>query len=446
MTIENAPTPALDAPHTRGDRVPKASGNAPLQTVSPIGMYVTGDHTASQPQKRIAVFAGAYNHIADGVALTLNHLVDYLERGNVPVRVFAPTVDDPALDHAGTLIPVPSFPFPGRPEYRCSLGLTPSVREELEAFDPTLVQISTPDFLGLRALYYARSADIPVAGTYHTHFASYLKYYNLEMLEPMVWGYLRHFYGQCDHVYVPTTAMMEVLRDHGIDDGLRLWQRGVDIDRFNPCHHSPSWRRAHGIDEEDVVVAFVSRLVWEKGLDTYAEVVERLERQDVPHRSLIVGDGPAREELEARLPNTVFAGFLRGEELARAYASSDVFLFPSDTETFGKVTLEAMASGLPTVCADAVGSRDLVQDETSGFLCPPDDVDVFTERVRRLVLDPLLRRQTGTAAFDRAQDFARDQILAQVVRHYDELVTPTGVPGTTGTPSDASVRTSGREG
>ncbi len=374
----------------------------------------------------MALFAGAYNHIADGVALTLNNLVDYLERQGIPVRVFAPTDEEPALDHAGTLIPVPSIPFPGRSEYRCSLGLTSSVRSELEGFKPTLVQISTPDILGFQALRYAQSAGIPVAGTYHTHFASYLSYYNLDVVQPVVWRYLRRFYQQCDHVYVPTTAMMNILREHGIDTGLRLWQRGVDTDRFHPARRSSSWRRSYGIGEDEVVVALVSRLVREKGLDTYAAVIERLERENVPHRSMVVGDGPARDDLEARLPNTLFTGFLTGAALARAYASSDVFLFPSDTETFGKVTLEAMASGLPAVCADAVGSRDLIEDGTTGSLCPPGDCDAFTEAVRPLVLDSSLRNQMGTAAFERAQHFDLDAVHAQVVRHYDELLSAEG--------------------
>ncbi len=397
-------------------------------------------YSGPRPEKRIALFAGAYNHIADGVALTLNYLVDYLERRDIPARVFAPTVGDPALDHAGTLIPVPSVPFPGRSEYRCTLGLTPSVRKKLKAFEPTLIQISTPDLLGLQALRFGQSAEIPVAGTYHTHFASYLKYYHLDLLEPVVWRYLRHFYQRCDHVYVPTTTMMDVLRSHSIESGLRLWQRGIDVDRFNPSYRSTSWRQAHEIDEEEVVVTFVSRLVWEKGLDTYADVIKCLERQDIPHQSLIVGDGPAREDLEARLPNTTFTGFLRDEALAHAYASSDVFLFPSDTETFGKVTLEAMASGLPTVCADAAGSRDLVETEETGFLCPPENTDAFTERVRRLVVNSSLRREMGRAAYERAQDFARDQVHAELVQHYDELLNSADVPGTDGVPHESSVR------
>ena len=374
------------------------------------------------PPKRVALFTGAYNHIADGVSLTLNRLVAHLERQDVEVRVFAPTVDDPPLDHAGTLVPVPSVPLPGRSDYRFTLGITPSVRNELEQFAPTLYHIATPDLLGRHALSMAQSTDTPVVASYHTHFSSYLKYYHLDLFESALWGYLRRFYRQCEHVYVPSTAMADILRDHGIGEGLRLWERGVDTDRFTPARRSSDWRRAHGIGDNEVVVTFVSRLVWEKGLDVYADVIERLEDQGVPHRSMVVGDGPARDELEARLPNTTFTGFLEGENLARAYASSDVFLFPSDTETFGNVTLEAMASGLPTICAQAVGSRDLVDDGSTGRLCPPGNVDAFAEATRQLVQNASLRNRMGTAAFQRAQDFTWETILDKMNAYYDEVL------------------------
>ncbi len=372
--------------------------------------------------KRVALFTGAYNHIADGVSLTLNRLVDYLEQQGVSVRVFAPTVDDPAIDHAGTLIPVPSVALPGRSEYRFTLGITPSVREELEAFDPTLYHIATPDLLGSHALSYAQDTGTPVVASYHTHFSSYLKYYHLDLFESALWSYLRNFYEQCEQVYVPSRAMAEILKEHGITNGLRLWERGVNTDRFTPQRRSMDWRQAHGIEDNEVVVSFVSRLVWEKGLDVYADVIRRLERQGVPHRSMIVGDGPARDELEERLPNTVFTGFLEGEELAQAYASSDVFLFPSDTETFGNVTLEAMASGLPTICANAVGSRDLVSDGTTGRLCPPEDIEAFADATRRLVLDDDLRARVSRAAHNRAKDFTWDAILGRMNGYYDEVL------------------------
>lgn len=380
------------------------------------------DRPGNPPSERIALFAGAYDHIADGVSLTLNRLVDYLEHQGVETRVFAPTVDDPALDPAGTRVPVPSLPVPGRSEYRLSLGITPSVRDELEAFDPTLYHIATPDLLGHQALRRAQSTGTPVVASYHTHFSSYLKYYHLGLLEAPVWSYLRSFYNQCRQVYVPTYAMTEVLREQGITSAFRLWPRGVNMDRFSPTRRSTYWRHVHGIDDDEVVVAFVSRLVREKGLDVYADVIERLERQDVPHRSLVVGDGPARDDLEARLPNTVFTGFLEGNDLARAYASSDIFLFPSDTETFGNVTLEAMASGLPTICADAAGSRDLVDDGTTGRLCPPGDAAAFVEATCELIADASLRDRMSTAAFERAQDFMWSNVLGRISRYYDEVL------------------------
>ena len=384
---------------------------------------------AQRPPKRIALFAGAYNHIADGVSLTLNRLVDYLEGEGADVRVFAPTVDDPAITkHAGTLIPVPSLPVPGRSEYRLSLGLSSSAEEALDDFDPTLYHIATPDVLGHRALDRAQATGTPVVASYHTHFSSYLKYYHLGLLERPLWSYLRAFYNRCRQIYVPTAAIGEVLRAHGITQGLRLWPRGVDTERFSPTRRSDAWRRAHGIGADEVVVAFVSRLVWEKGLDAYAEVVERLERQHVPHHSLVVGDGPAREDLEARLPNTTFTGFLEGDALAQAYASSDLFLFPSDTETFGNVTLEAMASGLPTVCADAAGSRDLVNDGTTGRLCPPGHVDAFTDAARTLIADAPLRERMSTAAHKRAQDFRWTSVLHRMNRYYDEVLGRPGRP------------------
>ncbi len=393
----------------------------------------------ARPPKRVALFSGAYNHIADGVALTLNQVVDAFERRDIPVRVFAPTVENPALDHNGTLVPVPSISFPGRSEYQCSMGITRSVREALDAFGPTLFQISTPDLLGCHALRYARSNDIPVAGTFHTHFASYLKYYRLSWLEPVVWAYLRRFYQKCDHVYVPTTAMGEILRQHGISDGVKRWRRGVDVNRFAPAHRSPAWRRAHDIAEDEVVVAFVSRLVWEKGLKVFARVIEQLRRDGIPHRSLVVGDGPVREELERRLPETIFTGFLDGDELTTAYASADLFLFPSDTETFGKVTVEAMASGLPVIGADAAGSKDLVVDGTTGRLCQPGDADDFAEATRELIADPDLRHQMSVAAVERAQDFTWDAILAQLVRHHDALLRGSGA-GTAAVQTRASVK------
>lgn len=385
-------------------------------------------HEAAAP-KRVALFAGAYNHIADGVSLTLNRLVAHLEtQDDTAVRVFAPTTSTPALDHAGTLCPVPSLSAPGRSEYRVSLGLSSTAKAALNAFDPTLFHIATPDLLGYHALQTARRRNRPVVASYHTHFSSYLKYYRLTALEPLLWRYLQTFYAQCRHIYVPSSAMADILRAHGITEGLRPWERGIDTDRFHPRHRSMDWRRERGMADDEVVLGFVSRLVWEKGLAMLPKIRAALHERGLRVRLLIVGDGPARAALEEALPDAYFTGFLTGDALATAYASSDVFVFPSDTETFGNVTLEAMASGVPTVCADAVGSRDLVDEGTTGALCTPGDVRAFAAALAPLLTDAERRTAMGQAAYQRAQSYTWSALLHRMDRYYDAALQAEAAP------------------
>ena len=370
---------------------------------------------------RIALFTGAYNHIADGVSLTLNRLVSFLEAQGAIVRVFAPTVPNPPLKHAGTLVPVRSISAPGRPEYRVSLGLSGDALDSLTEFDPHLFHIATPDLLGLAALKHAKRSNRPVVASYHTHFASYLSYYRLGVLEPAVWSYLRWFYRQCRHVYVPTASMIEVLESNGISGNLRLWPRGVESDLFNPARRSMQWREARSIGGDDVLIAFVSRLVTEKGLDVVIGVIRGLEERGISHRLVIVGDGPERERVAAALPNAIFEGHQTGSDLATAYASSDVFLFPSDTETFGNVTLEALSSGLPAVVANATGSNALVQDGYNGFLATPRDSRDFLEKTDRLVRDSALRSQMSLNARQSAESYDWEMVLGRMTSYYSEL-------------------------
>ncbi|MEO8194637.1 MAG: glycosyltransferase family 1 protein [Gemmatimonadales bacterium] len=372
-------------------------------------------------EMRIALFTGAYNHIADGVSLTLNRLVAFLESRGAAIEVYAPTVDNPALEHSGTLVPVSSISAPGRPDYRLSLGLSPDARKSLTRFRPTLFHVATPDLLGLAALRLARRDSVPIVSSYHTHFASYLDYYRLGALEGATWAYLRWFYGKCRQVYVPTTSMLAVLRGHGISGDLRLWPRGVDSALFNPRRRSMEWRRARGISDSEVVVTFVSRLVAEKGLGVVSDVIAGLRERNIGHRTLIVGEGPERARLEASLPGAIFEGHLTGEPLASAYAASDVFLFPSETETFGNVTLEAMSSGLPAVVADATGSNALVRDGVTGYLAPARDSAAFLDRVATLIGNGEMRSSMGRAARESAEPYEWDRVLAQLAGYYEEL-------------------------
>ncbi|MEO8813486.1 MAG: glycosyltransferase family 1 protein [Caulobacteraceae bacterium] len=387
-------------------------------------MTTMGHDTAAtesaRPPLRVALVTSSYSFIQDGVALTLNRLVAYLESHGAEVLVFAP-VGKTAFPHRGTLAPTPSAPMPLRPEYRLALGLTPALRRRLIAFDPDIIHLAVPDLLGRQALRLGLASGRTVVASYHTRYETYLGYYGLGFLSGWFRRWLAAFYRRCREVYVPSASMAEVLIADGCGANLHLWPRGVDIERFDPARRDAAWRERRGIAPDEVVVVFVSRLVKEKRVAVLAGVFARL-RAEVPgFRGLVVGDGPERGMLEATLPDAVFTGFLRGDDLAAAYASSDVFFFPSDTETFGSVTLEAMASGLPTVCADATGSRSLVEPGETGLLARADDGESFFRHLRALVTDGDLRRRMGAAARARSLQFSWDKAMAGLLARYEAL-------------------------
>jgi glycosyltransferase involved in cell wall biosynthesis len=372
---------------------------------------------------KVALVTGSYNYVTDGVALTLNRLVAWLEAHGAEVLVIAPVARNAAFAHAGEIAPAPSAALPFRPEYRLALGLTRGPRRRLEAFDPDIIHIATPDVLGHQALAFAQAASKPAVASYHTRYDTYLKDYGLGFLEDVVAWRLRRFYGACDEVYAPSECTIAALIDEGYAPNLRLWRRGVDTARFAPARRSAAARMRLGLAPADVAVSFVGRLVREKRLDILIEVFARLGLAGVAHRVLIVGEGPDRAMLERGLPGGLFTGFLDGEALADSYAAADVFLFPSDTESFGNVTLEAMSSGLPVVAADATGSRSLVVDGLTGFLAPPGEAAAFVAPLRALLGDQALRARMGAAARARSLEFSWDAAMAGILARYEALVT-----------------------
>ena len=188
-----------------------------------------------QRRRRVALFSGNYNYIKDGAALALNRLVGYLERKGFDVLVFSPTTDTPAIkDYAGTLVSVPSIPVPGRGEYRIGLGLTKSVRKRLDEFAPDIIHLSAPDYLGYSAQKYAKEHKLPVVASFHTRYETYLRYYGLGWAEKYLLKYLRYFYQRCDHVYVPTDSVAEILQQNDLARDIRIWSRGVDTNLFTP--------------------------------------------------------------------------------------------------------------------------------------------------------------------------------------------------------------------
>ena len=379
---------------------------------------------APLPPLRVALFSGNYNYVVDGPVKALNTLVGHLLKRGHQALVFAPTIADPPFKAVGELVPVPSLALPGsRSEYRLGLGLFGERKRRLDAFRPDLIHIAAPDITGFAALNYAETHGVAPVASFHTRFDTYPRYYGAAWAEKYVTGYLRNFYGRCRHVYAPSPSMVDELRRDGIGKDIRLWARGVDKALYNPQRRDASWRRAQGFADDDVVVVFVGRVVLEKGIGVFAEAVEAAAARNPKIRALVVGEGPERARFTAMLPNAVFTGFQGGADLARAYASADMFFNPSVTETFGNVTLEAMASGLPSVCAAASGSRSLVEDGVNGLLSPPaDGAEGYAARLLALAADPALRLRMAGAALEKAQGFDWEALLDRLIADYREAI------------------------
>lgn len=362
------------------------------------------------------MFCGNYNYVREGANQALNRLVKHLEeRVGAEVRVYSPITATPAFEPEGTLVPIPSVTLPFRTEFQLALGLPKSIREEVKAFEPHIVHVSTPDILNSRALTFARELGAPVVASLHTSFETYPAYYGFGFLRPMVERHLDRFYGRSDHVLVPTPAIaQEMARKLGAKR-VSIWGRGVDADLFSPSRRSLEWRAAMGIAEHEIAVLFFGRLVLEKGIDSYVTTVRALSERGLPVRPVLVGEGPARPRIEQSLPDAILTGHLAGDQLAIAVASSDTLLHPSVTETFGNVLLEAMASGLPIVAARHSSSENLIEHGRSGLLVSADG---FLDATAGLATDPARRAALGAAARDASLRWRWDEILDGVLAAY----------------------------
>jgi phosphatidylinositol alpha 1,6-mannosyltransferase len=371
---------------------------------------------------RVALFSGNYNYVRDGANQAQNLLVGYLLSQGVQVRVYSPTSSNPAFAPRGDLVDVPAIPIPGRGEYKIGRSLPEAPRRDLEAFAPNIVHVSAPEFLGHAAVTWARANDVPVVAAVHTRFETYFEYYRLGFIQPVIRWILKRFYNRADRVLVPTASMGQIIRDLGVNTPVSLWPRGVNHQRFAPDRRSLDWRRSLGIADDEVAIGFLGRLVLEKGLGVFADVIAALRDRGVRHRVIVVGEGPARDWFAGRAPEAAFAGFQSGDDLGRAVASMDILFNPSVTETWGQVTSEAMAAGVPVVAARATGAIDLVEDGVTGFLVKPQQIEGYAAAIAQLIEDPALRARAGAASHARAAGFRWETANAQVLASYLEVM------------------------
>lgn len=360
---------------------------------------------------RVTLCSETYFPQLNGVSRSLDRLVRSLIDAGDDVQLLIPEYPGGAGE-AEACVRVdsfPSVPCPVYPEVRLPLARPRRVRRALDAFGPEVLHIATEGPLGYVALRQARARSIPAVSSYHTNFSMYARAYHASVLTPVVWRYLRWFHNRTAATLCPTRSMRDVLAGKGFSN-VGVWSRGVDAELFSPERKCAALRREFGLAPDDLVLAYVGRLAEEKGLGLLLEAFEAITRERSA-RLLLVGDGPSRHGLQRRgVPGVVFAGYARGTRLAGLYASADLFLFPSVTETFGNVVLESLASGVPVVAFDVPGPRDILQDGVTGALARQVSSDSLAQAAITLMDDAPRRVIMGRAA----RCYAREQTWSSV--------------------------------
>jgi glycosyltransferase involved in cell wall biosynthesis len=371
------------------------------------------------------------------VTLTVRKLEQEILEAGHHVMILTTNSGDPANTHlAGkhpnrTVVfldnakPIPFVHDPNNPglTYQIGFGLSPRIKRELELFECSIIHLTCPDCTALHLIEYARTKELPIMGTYHSNIPEYMEHYpGLSWLKHILAAFFRHQYNFLQALYVPTPFIHRHLTDTYQMDRvtqLQVWGHGVDIDTFHPSKRSLQYRRNLGIGDHEVVVLWVSRLVPEKRPDIFGNVIRRLHEQNLPFHALVVGAGQCEEEIKA-LPNTTFAGWMNEQQLSVAYASSDIFLFPSAVETFGLVTLEAAASGLPVIVESGC-SGHLVRDGETGYSCLGDDEDAYFEATYDLIVNKQKRLALSTASRLLAQSWEKRAINRKMLEFYSQV-------------------------
>jgi phosphatidylinositol alpha 1,6-mannosyltransferase len=391
---------------------------------------------------RIAYFTESLPPLTDGVARTFTRLAECLNARGIDYLFFSPVLPSQPLPWRGRAIRIPSLGFPLYRYYRVGIPLFSPLERTLDRFRPDLVHVAAPTPLGLYGQHYALRRKLALVSSYHTHFVDYFPYYGFSWAEPVGWSLLKWFHNRGRMTFVPTPGAADRLEGAGFRN-LRLWPRGIQPDQFSPAFRDEAFRR-RCVSPGVPLLLFVGRLVAEKNLADLARASLLLRGKGCRFRLAFAGDGPFRKTLERLLPHDLFLGFLEGEALSRLYASSDFFVFPSATETFGNVVLEAFASGLPVVAADQGGPVDLVEPGFNGLLAKAHDPENLAYRMRTLLEDPGMLNRLRAGALETSSRWDWRSINGRLLEHYERALEGGPEPAQTAGKSPASGRAAAR--
>ncbi|PYL49115.1 MAG: histidinol-phosphatase, partial [Verrucomicrobia bacterium] len=367
---------------------------------------LTGEVPVALQNRKRAWFTDTLEDV-NGVATTIRKMTAAGAAAGKELVVVASRSDLQLSD-----IPIKNFPPIGEfelPEYELQKLSFPPILQMLDYVQReqfTEIIISTPGPVGLTALLAAKMLNLRTSGIYHTDFPQYIRILTEDsFLESVAWGYMHWFYGQLDTVFVNSEEYRQSWVRRGFDPSkLKILPRGLDNELFHPGRRDCAFFEKFGASNGEVRLLYVGRISREKDLDLLADAYRRLRKEGLPVQLFVVGHGPYSEALAKSLPEAFFTGYLRGKELATAYASADVFVFPSTTDTFGNVILEAQASGLPVVVSDSGGPKELVADNVNGLITRSHDAQDFTRAIRMLVTNRALRERMANSARDSVTD------------------------------------------
>lgn len=375
---------------------------------------------------RVLLTAGFYKEKADGSARSLRYLSRSLEKNNVELQVYSSRVE-PLENSAIKVFEAPGLSVPGYRDYAVSLPSV-SVWQKWKEFQPDLVHVSCPDFLGAMATRFARRMQIPLVISHHTDFISYADYYQMAWAKKYAWRCLRWFYNQADYVFVPSEAVKNELAERGFKN-MKIWSRGSDLKDFSPLRRSPELRRKWTQNSEDqtFVIGYVGRLVWYKDVRIFGDLAKAF--QDNKNlKFVMIGDGPAREELAKDYPSIHFEGLVEKAQVGDAIASLDLMLFPSRTETYGQVVSESIVSGVPVVVSDWGGPQEIVRKSMAGLVAQAGDLRSFQSALQHILDSNSEYKKLQQAALEfssQAKADSWDKANQAVLDTYKQIISKT---------------------
>ncbi len=377
---------------------------------------------------KVAFFADTLLENIDGAVRTMYQIINRIPSDRFEFLFIVGQKPEEDLKFKCIEVPTVTIPFNDTYKMAVSTFVKSKLNSDLNKFSPDVIHIATPSILGSFALSYAESNNLLSLSIYHTHFLSYLSYYfrRLPFLirpsQKLLIAHMQSFYNKCDVIYVPSNSMVEELSAIGVlSNKMILWRRGLDNEMFNPSKRDPDFLPQEA-NRPVFNILFASRLVWEKNLATLGSIYKKSEELQLPYRFIIAGDGYAKEELEVAMPKAVFMGELSQLELSNVYASSDVFLFPSISETYGNVVVEAMASGLPCIIAKGGGTNDYIHHMESGIICSPNNECEYIDAIELLRRNTALKTKLINNALEYSRGLSWDSLVSKYFSDLEAMV------------------------